>query len=77
MKVLDGYKYHVYVGDKELKDVVQIKICDDKVLVDIEYAYRGFNCDDLIGISAIPYDKDEVTIIRRGENELYSKEDEE
>lgn len=66
MRVLAGYKYQVYVGDRELKNVVQIKIGDDKVLVDSDYAYKGFNCGDLIGISTIPYDKDEVTIIERG-----------
>jgi len=66
MRVLDGYKYHVYVGDRELKNVMQIRVSDDRVLVDSEYAYRGFTGSDLIGISTIPYDKDEVTIIERG-----------
>lgn len=41
MRVLAGYKYHVYVGDKELKNVVQIKIGEDKVQVDSDFAYRG------------------------------------
>ena len=77
MKVLAGYKYHIYVGDRELKNVVQITIGDDKVQVDSDYAYRGFNGGDLVGISTSTYDKDEVTIVRSGEHELHSKEDEE
>lgn len=77
MRVLYGYKYHVYVGDKELKDVMQVRVSDDKVYVDREYSYRGFNGSDLIGIYTSTYDKDEVTIIRRGEHELHSKENEE
>ena len=38
---------------------------------------EGFNGGDLVGISTSTYDKDEVTIVRRGEHELHSKEDEE
>lgn len=77
MRVLDGYKYHIYVGDKELKGVMQVRVSDDKVYVDRDYSYRGFNGGDLIGISTSTFDKDEVTIIRRGEHELHSEENEE
>ena len=77
MRVLAGYEYHIYVGDRELKDVLQITIGDDKVQVDSEYTYRGFNGCDCIGIYTGTYDKKDVTIVRRGEHELHREEDKE
>lgn len=77
MKVLAGYKYHIYIEDKELKDVNKITIDGDKVQVEREYTYRGFNGCKCIGTYTENYDMEEVTIVRREEHELHSKEDKE
>lgn len=77
MRVLAGYKYHIYAEDKELKDVNKITVDGDKVQVEREYTYRGSNGCKCIGTYTETYDKEEVTIVRREEHELHSKEDKE
>lgn len=77
MRVFPGYAYHIYVGDKELKNILQFRVVGNKVHVDREYSYRGFCGADLLGISTDTYDLSEVTIFRRGKHELHSEEDKE
>lgn len=70
MKELKGHKYRVYVGNRELEDVVTIRIDDDWVHVDSCVSYKTFNGSDYMCIGTSTYNKDEITIIRREECEL-------
>lgn len=66
MRSIPGYAYRIYVGDKELENVLQFRIVGNELHVDREYSYIGFCGADLIGVSTDTYDLSEVTIFRRG-----------